>query len=72
MPLSHLSHFAFLVPGNYHDDDPGQGLEETLQLFEAGEALGLAPGSASAIWSGVFPLRRLSSLRLRNEPDGSG
>jgi alkanesulfonate monooxygenase SsuD/methylene tetrahydromethanopterin reductase-like flavin-dependent oxidoreductase (luciferase family) len=40
MPLSHISHFAFLVPGNYHDDDPAEGLEETLQLFEAGEALG--------------------------------
>lgn len=40
MPISHISHFAFLVPGNYHDDDPAQGLEETLQLFEAGEALG--------------------------------
>lgn len=40
MPLSRISHFAFLVPGNYHDDDPAKGLEETLQLFEAGEALG--------------------------------
>ncbi|MFK3690354.1 LLM class flavin-dependent oxidoreductase [Agrobacterium tumefaciens] len=40
MPLSHISHFAFLVPGNYLDDDPGRGIEETLGLFEVGEALG--------------------------------
>lgn len=31
---------AFLTPGNYADDRPGDGLEETLQLFELGERLG--------------------------------
>ncbi|MFK0683290.1 LLM class flavin-dependent oxidoreductase [Ochrobactrum sp. BD67] len=40
MPLSHIEHFAFLTPGSYRDDDPGRGLEETLQLLEHGEALG--------------------------------
>jgi alkanesulfonate monooxygenase SsuD/methylene tetrahydromethanopterin reductase-like flavin-dependent oxidoreductase (luciferase family) len=31
---------AFLTPGNYPDDDPSTGLEDTLQLFEFGENLG--------------------------------
>ena len=31
---------AFLTPGNFADDDPYTGLEETLQLFEYGERLG--------------------------------
>lgn len=31
---------AFLTPGNYDDDAPAVGLEETLALFEHGEALG--------------------------------
>ncbi|MGI9823740.1 LLM class flavin-dependent oxidoreductase [Agromyces sp. Marseille-Q5079] len=35
-----LSSLAFLTPGNYDDDRPGVGLEETLLLFEAGERLG--------------------------------
>lgn len=35
-----LATLAFLTPGNYDDDRPGTGLEETLQLFEAGERLG--------------------------------
>ncbi len=40
MPLSHINHFAFLVPGNYTDEDPARGLEDTLGLFELGERLG--------------------------------
>jgi alkanesulfonate monooxygenase SsuD/methylene tetrahydromethanopterin reductase-like flavin-dependent oxidoreductase (luciferase family) len=40
MPISHLSHLAFLVPGNYEDDDPAKGLEDTLRLIELGERLG--------------------------------
>lgn len=35
-----ISHLAFLTPGNYPDDAPWQGLENTLQLFEIGEKLG--------------------------------
>ena len=35
-----ISHIAFLTPGNYADETPLQGLEETLQLFELGETLG--------------------------------
>lgn len=40
MPLSHISQVAFLVPGNFEDDDPARGLEDTLGLFELGEQLG--------------------------------
>jgi alkanesulfonate monooxygenase SsuD/methylene tetrahydromethanopterin reductase-like flavin-dependent oxidoreductase (luciferase family) len=35
-----ISTLAFLTPGNYLDDDPYGGLEDTLQLFEYGERLG--------------------------------
>lgn len=35
-----ISHLAFLTPGNYAEDSPLQGLEDTLRLFELGEALG--------------------------------
>lgn len=35
-----IRHLAFLTPGNYAADDPGAGLEASLQLFEFGEALG--------------------------------
>lgn len=35
-----ITTLAFLTPGNYPDDDPGAGLEDTLRLFEFGEALG--------------------------------
>ena len=37
MPITSL---AFLTPGNFADDDPYPGLEDTLQLFEYGERLG--------------------------------
>lgn len=40
MPLSHIEHFAFLIPGSHRENDPAQGLEDTLQLFEHGERLG--------------------------------
>jgi alkanesulfonate monooxygenase SsuD/methylene tetrahydromethanopterin reductase-like flavin-dependent oxidoreductase (luciferase family) len=35
-----VSSLAFLTPGNYEDDDPYGGLEDTLRLFEEGERLG--------------------------------
>ncbi|WP_327145855.1 LLM class flavin-dependent oxidoreductase [Nocardia sp. NBC_01327] len=35
-----ISNLSFLTPGNYPDDDPYSGLEDTLQLFEYGERLG--------------------------------
>jgi alkanesulfonate monooxygenase SsuD/methylene tetrahydromethanopterin reductase-like flavin-dependent oxidoreductase (luciferase family) len=35
-----ISTLSFLTPGNYLDDDPYSGLEDTLQLFEFGERLG--------------------------------
>lgn len=35
-----ISSLSFLTPGNYPDDDPYIGLEQTLRLFELGERLG--------------------------------
>lgn len=40
MPLSHITNLSFLMPGNYDDEDPARGLEETLELIERGEQLG--------------------------------
>ncbi len=40
MPSVNISHLSFLTPGNYVDDAPQQGLEETLQLIVLGEQLG--------------------------------
>ncbi|WP_089104903.1 LLM class flavin-dependent oxidoreductase [Streptomyces hyaluromycini] len=39
MSTPHITSLAFLTPGNFADDDPYPGLEETLQLFEYGERL---------------------------------
>lgn len=38
--MGELRSLAFLTPGNFADDDPYTGLEQTLQLFEYGEELG--------------------------------
>ena len=35
-----IDHLAFLTPGNYPDDAPRAGFEQTLELFGVGEALG--------------------------------
>jgi alkanesulfonate monooxygenase SsuD/methylene tetrahydromethanopterin reductase-like flavin-dependent oxidoreductase (luciferase family) len=53
-----ISHIGFLTPGNYPDDDPLSGLEQTLQQLQYGENLGfdsawvrqrhLEPGISSA------------------------
>lgn len=40
MSTPRITSLAFLTPGNFADDDPYTGLEETLQLFEYGERLG--------------------------------
>jgi alkanesulfonate monooxygenase SsuD/methylene tetrahydromethanopterin reductase-like flavin-dependent oxidoreductase (luciferase family) len=40
MSIPEITSLAFLTPGNFADDDPYTGLEETLQLFEYGERLG--------------------------------
>ncbi|MCX4759434.1 LLM class flavin-dependent oxidoreductase [Streptomyces sp. NBC_01275] len=40
MTLTPLTSLAFLTPGNFADDDPYTGLEETLGLFEYGERSG--------------------------------
>ncbi|MGP0221428.1 LLM class flavin-dependent oxidoreductase [Paenarthrobacter sp. NCHU4564] len=42
--MSNLTSISFLTPGNYPDNDPSRGLEETLQLFELGERLGYNGG----------------------------
>lgn len=39
-PTPQIRTLSFLTPGNYSDDDPYAGLEDTLQLFEYGERLG--------------------------------
>lgn len=40
MASVNISHLSFLTPGNYPDDAPHKGLEETLQLITLGEELG--------------------------------
>lgn len=35
-----IDHFAFLIPGNFAEDDPFTGLEQTLDIIQKGEALG--------------------------------
>ncbi|GAA3564572.1 LLM class flavin-dependent oxidoreductase [Amycolatopsis ultiminotia] len=40
MSAPRISSLAFLTPGNFADDEPYSGLEETLQLFAYGERLG--------------------------------
>ncbi len=42
--MTNLKSISFLTPGNYPDNNPGRGLEETLQLFELGERLGYDGG----------------------------
>lgn len=39
-PTPHIRSLSFLSPGNYPDDDPRAGLEDTLRLFEYGEREG--------------------------------
>jgi len=39
-----IDSLAFLTPGNFADDDPYAGLENTLRLFEYGERLGFDGG----------------------------
>ncbi|GGW92527.1 LLM class flavin-dependent oxidoreductase [Streptomyces chartreusis] len=35
-----ISSLSFLTPGNFAEDDPYAGLDDTLRLFEIGERLG--------------------------------
>jgi alkanesulfonate monooxygenase SsuD/methylene tetrahydromethanopterin reductase-like flavin-dependent oxidoreductase (luciferase family) len=69
-----IRHIAFLTPGNYDDADPRAGLEETLALFEHGEALGfdsawvrqrhLEPGVSSAATFLAAASQRTSRIGL--------
>jgi hypothetical protein len=38
--MGQIRSLSFLSPGNFPDEDPYAGLEETLRLFEYGERLG--------------------------------
>jgi len=40
MSAFHIRHVGFLTPGNYSEDRPAVGLENTLRLFEYGEEIG--------------------------------
>jgi alkanesulfonate monooxygenase SsuD/methylene tetrahydromethanopterin reductase-like flavin-dependent oxidoreductase (luciferase family) len=74
MPKLAIRHIAFLTPGNYDDADPRVGLEETLALFEHGEALGfdsawvrqrhLEPGVSSAATFLAAASQRTSRIGL--------
>ena len=69
-----ISHIGFLTPGNYPDDDPLSGLEQTLQLLGFGEELGfdsawarqrhLEPGISSAAAFLAAATQRTSRIEL--------
>ena len=69
-----IRHIAFLTPGNYDDADPRRGLEDTLSLFEHGEALGfdsawvrqrhLEPGVSSAATFLAAATQRTNRIEL--------
>ena len=70
---------SLLVPGSFTDDDPYQGLESTLRLFEYAERLGfdgawirqqhLVPNVSSAASSSAT---RIRSCRIRPGRSGHG
>ncbi|WP_262299799.1 LLM class flavin-dependent oxidoreductase [Microvirga sesbaniae] len=72
--LPSIGHIGFLAPGNYPDDDPWHGLEQTLQLFQYGEHLGfdsawvrqrhLEPGVSSASTFLAAATQRTSRIQL--------
>ncbi|TBY46490.1 LLM class flavin-dependent oxidoreductase [Rhizobium leguminosarum] len=69
-----ISHIGFLTPGNYPDDDPLSGLEQTLQQLQFGEELGfdsawvrqrhLEPGISSASAFLAAATQRTSRIEL--------
>ncbi|MBX4904798.1 LLM class flavin-dependent oxidoreductase [Rhizobium bangladeshense] len=69
-----ISHIGFLTPGNYPDDDPLSGLEQTLQQLQYGEKLGfesawvrqrhLEPGISSASAFLAAATQRTSRIEL--------
>ncbi|MDR9772162.1 LLM class flavin-dependent oxidoreductase [Rhizobium hidalgonense] len=69
-----ISHIGFLTPGNYSDDDPLSGLEQTLQQLQYGEELGfesawvrqrhLEPGISSASAFLAAATQRTSRIEL--------
>ncbi|RJG40547.1 LLM class flavin-dependent oxidoreductase [Mesorhizobium sp. DCY119] len=74
MAGSSIKHLGFLTPGNYPDDDPFDGLEKALQIFELGERLGydsawirqrhLEPGVSSAAAFLAAATQRTSHIQL--------
>ncbi|MDL2407051.1 LLM class flavin-dependent oxidoreductase [Rhizobium calliandrae] len=69
-----ISHIGFLTPGNYPDDDPLSGLEQTLQQLRYGEELGfdgawvrqrhLEPGISSGSAFLAAATQRTSQIEL--------
>ncbi|MBY5323173.1 MULTISPECIES: LLM class flavin-dependent oxidoreductase [Rhizobium] len=69
-----ISHIGFLTPGNYPDDDPLSGLEQTLEQLQYGEDLGfdsawvrqrhLEPGISSASAFLAAATQRTSRIEL--------
>ena len=69
-----IGHIGFLTPGNYPDDDPLSGLEQTLQQLQYGENLGfdsawvrqrhLEPGISSASAFLAAATQRTSRIEL--------
>lgn len=69
-----INHIGLLTPGNYPDDDPLQGLEQTLQQLQYGEELGfdsawvrqrhLEPGISSASAFLAAATQRTSRIEL--------
>jgi alkanesulfonate monooxygenase SsuD/methylene tetrahydromethanopterin reductase-like flavin-dependent oxidoreductase (luciferase family) len=69
-----ISHIGFLTPGNYQEDNPLHGLEQTLQLLAYGERLGfdsawvrqrhLEPGISSASAFLAAATQRTSRIQL--------
>jgi alkanesulfonate monooxygenase SsuD/methylene tetrahydromethanopterin reductase-like flavin-dependent oxidoreductase (luciferase family) len=69
-----ISHIGFLTPGNYPENDPLHGLEQTLQLLQYGEQLGfdsawvrqrhLEPGISSASAFLAAATQRTSRIEL--------
>lgn len=73
-PEVRIADAGFILPGNYPEDAPGIGLEQTLSLFELGEELGLQVagirqrhlerGVSSALPFLAAATQRTSTIRL--------
>jgi hypothetical protein len=62
-----ISSLSFLLPGNFTDDDPYEGLEGTLRLFEYGEELGFDGAWILGLETDDFAQAQLSQIRTYRE-----